>query len=86
MGGSCDPWPCALSIAVVDAEGRTVYRLCHRQSTRPGKLDPEGSVFYWDGRLKDGSPASPGNYTMRVTADLNGQSTTVSSLPFIVYE
>lgn len=80
------PWPCALSIAVVDAEGRTVYRLCHRQSTRPGKLDPEGSVFYWDGRLKDGSPASPGNYTMRVTADLNGQSTTVSSLPFIVYE
>lgn len=80
------PWPCALSIAVMDAEGRTVYRLCHRQSTRPGNLDPEGSVFYWDGRLKDGTSASPGTYTLKVTADVNGQSTTVVSEPFTVYE
>lgn len=80
------PWPCALSIAVADGEGRTVYRLCHRQSTRPGNLDPEGSVFYWDGRLKDGSNASPGTYTLKVTADVNGQSTTVISKPFTVYE
>ena len=78
------PLPCALSVAVLDQDGHTVYRLSHKQTTRPGRL--QGSVFYWDGRLKDQTPVAPGEYTIRVTADVNGQSWTVLSEPFIVYE
>lgn len=77
-------FPCTLSVAIVDENEKVVHRLCHRQSTRPMQLDPEGSVFYWDGRLRDGSPAAPGTYRVRAQAHMNDTSVTVLSSAFTI--
>lgn len=75
-------YPCALSVAIVDESGSVVRRLAHRQSTRPMQLTPEGSVFYWDGRTKDGAYAPPGAYRVRVQAQMN--DTTVTAFSSVV--
>ncbi|MDD3334661.1 MAG: caspase family protein [Eubacteriales bacterium] len=72
-------YPCALSVSIVDEEGKTVHRLCHRASTRPMGLVPDGSVLYWDGRLKNGEPVPPGSYRVRAQATLNSETVTVES-------
>lgn len=72
-------YPCALNVAILDSEGKTVTRLCHRLGTRPMGLNPEGSVFYWDGRLKNGEQAPAGRYRVRVQATLNGSTITTES-------
>ncbi|MBE5795278.1 MAG: hypothetical protein E7323_11435 [Clostridiales bacterium] len=74
--------PCALSVSIVDMEGRTMHRLCHKQSTRPMQLTPSGSVFYWDGLLKSGEQLPNGTYQIRVQAYTEEQSVTVLSEPF----
>ncbi|MBE5802094.1 MAG: CHAT domain-containing protein [Clostridiales bacterium] len=74
--------PCALSLNVIDEEGATVHRICHKRSTRPMQLIPEGSVFYWDGRTKDGQFLAPGTYRVQVEAYTNGQSVKTVSDPF----
>ncbi|MEG0271454.1 MAG: hypothetical protein RR821_14505, partial [Clostridia bacterium] len=61
---------------------KVVYRLCHRESTRPMQLNPVGSVFYWDGKKKDGTAASAGVYRARVQATMNEGTVTVYSEPF----
>ncbi len=78
--------PCQLSVSIVDEQGRTVRRLCTRQSTRPLKIEPEGSTFYWDGRAKDGTPAAAGTYLIRVTGYLGGETFTVESDPITLRE
>lgn len=77
-------YPCALSVAIVDEEERVVYRLCHRMSTRPMQLTPQGTVLYWDGRLKDGSPAGAGAYRVRAQAVMNDVTVTTLSSTFII--
>ena len=77
-------YPCALSVAVVDEDGNVVHRLCHRQATRPLQIDPDGSVFYWNGLLKDGSPIPPGTYRIRVQAHMNDTSVTALSAAFTI--
>lgn len=77
-------YPCALSVSIVDGEGRVIYRLCHRQSTRPMQLSPQGTVLYWNGRLKDGTPADPGVYHVRVEAVMNDVSVTALSSAFTI--
>lgn len=77
-------YPCALSVSIVDEEEKVVRRLCHRRSTRPMQLEPEGSVFYWDGKLKDGQYASAGTYRVRAQAVMNDVTVTVMSSPFTV--
>ena len=77
-------YPCALSVAIVDEEERVVYRLCHRMSTRPMQLTPQGTVLYWDGRLKDGSPAGAGVYRVRAQAVMNDVTVTVLSSAFTI--
>ena len=72
-------YPCALSVAILDEEGRTVNRLCHKRGTRPMGLTPEGSVLYWDGTLKGGEQAPPGRYRVRAQATLNDHTITVES-------
>lgn len=74
--------PCSLSVAIVDANDRVVHRICHRQATRPTQMEPAGSVFYWDGTLKDGSAAPPGVYRARVQAYGNESTVTVLSSTF----
>ena len=77
-------FPCALSVAIVDENEKVVARLCHRQSTRPLQISPSGSVFYWDGTQRDGTPAAPGVYRVRAQAHLNNASVTVLSSAFTV--
>ncbi len=76
--------PCTLSISIVDAQGKTLHRLCHKQSTRPMQLVPSGSVFYWDGLLKTGEPLTQGTYQVRVQAHTEEDSVTVFSTPFTI--
>ncbi len=77
-------YPCTLSVAVVDEAGKVVHRLCHRQSTRPLQTSPEGSAFYWNGLLKDGTPAAEGEYRIRVQAHMNDTTVTALSAAFII--
>ncbi len=72
-------YPCTLSVAIVDENDRVVHRLCHRQSTRPLQIRPAGSVFYWNGLLKDGTPVPPGSYRVRAQAYMNDTAVTVLS-------
>ena len=71
-------------MAIVDENDKVVHRLCHRQATRPLQIHPAGSVFYWDGLLKDGTPAAPGAYRIRVQAHMNDTSVTVLSAAFTI--
>ena len=77
-------YPCTLSVAIVDENDKVVHRLCHRQATRPLQIHPAGSVFYWDGLLKNGTPAAPGAYRIRVQAHMNDTSVTVLSAAFTI--
>lgn len=72
-------FPCQLSVSIVNQEGDTVYRLCHRKSTRPLQITPEGSTFYWNGRDRDGNLVSAGDYCVRVTGYMGEQTETVTS-------
>jgi len=76
--------PCALSVAIVDENEKVIHRICHRQSTRPMQIDPAGSAFYWNGTLKDGSSAPPGEYRVRVQAHINDSTVTVLSSAFTI--
>ncbi len=78
--------PCSLSVTVTDAEGNTVHRLCHKQSTRPMQLEPPGSVFYWDGTLKNGQTIPPGEYRISVTAYTNDESVQTQSQLLTIHQ
>ena len=75
-------YPCSLSVAIVDENDKVVHRLSHRQSTRP--LQIAGSVFYWNGLLKDGTPVPPGRYRVRAQAYMNNTAVTVLSAAFTI--
>ena len=77
-------YPCALSVSILDEEDRVIHRLCHRQSTRPMQMNPEGTVLYWNGHLKDGTLASPGVYRVRAEAVMNDTTVTVISSAFTI--
>lgn len=77
-------YPCTLSVAIVDESEKVVHRICHRQTTRPMQIEPAGSVFYWNGRLKDGSVAQPGVYRVRAQAHINDSTVTVLSSAFTI--
>jgi len=76
--------PCQLSVSIVDQTGKTVRRLCHRQSTRPLRIVPEGSTFYWDGLDKSGQPVENGQYRVQVTGYMSDQTFTAESQPIDV--
>ena len=72
-------FPCQLSVTVVNAKNETVYRLSHKQSTRPLRITPEGSTFYWNGCDKTGAPVPAGKYRVRVTGYMGQQTFTAES-------
>ena len=76
--------PCTLSVAIVDENEKVIHRICHRQTTRPMQIEPAGSVFYWNGLLKDGSSAPPGTYRVRAQAHINDSTVTVLSSAFTI--
>ena len=77
-------YPCSLSVAIVDENEKVIHRICHRESTRPMQITPAGSVYYWDGRLKDGSFAPSGLYRVRAQAHMNDTTVTVLSAAFTI--
>lgn len=77
-------YACLLSVSIVDADGNTVRRLCHKQSTRPLGTVPDGSVFYWNGTDKNGTPVEAGVYHIRVTGHIGQESETVESHAIII--
>ena len=77
-------YPCLLSLSIVDKGGKTVRRLASYQSTRPQQLTPAGSFFYWNGTLADGSPAAPGDYTVKVTAQIGDAQYEATSGSFTI--
>ena len=79
-------YPCLLSVSIVDENGKTVRRLTSYQPTRPQQLTPDGSFFYWSGKLADGSFAAPGKYAVKVTAYINDTAYESISEPFSVLE
>lgn len=58
-------FPVRLTLGIYNESGRLLRRLCTAQLTRPQGLTPNGSLFYWDGALSDGSPAPEGVYILR---------------------
>lgn len=79
-------YPCVLSVVIVDEEDKVIHRLCHKQSTRPMQLEPEGSLFYWNGILKNGEYAEAGTYRVRAQAIMNDTTITVFSTEFEMKE
>jgi len=77
-------YPCLLSVSIVDENGKTIRRLSNYQPTRPQQLTPAGSFFYWNGKLADGTPAAPGDYTVKVTAHIGDTPYEAVSEPFTV--
>ena len=65
--------PCALTVTVQNAAGRTVRVLSMEEPTRPQRLVPEGSCLYWDGKMSDGTQAPPGRYLVRVQTVVAGR-------------
>ena len=66
--------PCSLTVTIENSDGETVKTLAAAAGTRPESLVPEGSLFYWNGTLRDGSDAPAGNYSIRITALVGGET------------
>ena len=71
--------PCELSVTIENEAGQTVRKLCYRQSTRPLKIIPNGSTFYWNGRDRNGTAVPAGKYRIHVTCFLGKQTFTADS-------
>lgn len=76
--------PCALSVSILDADGKTVRRLSYALPSRPQQLSPAASTFYWDGKTALGEWAPPGRYTVLVKARLGEIEYAGESRPFEV--
>ncbi len=63
-----------LTVVVSDAEGAAVQKLCVGRMTRPQALSPDGSLFYWNGRDKDGEAVPPGTYIVSAQTRIGGQT------------
>ncbi len=78
--------PCALTVSVQNAQGKTIRYLAIEQATRPQRLVPEGTTLYWDGKLQDGSAAPKGKYLICVRTGVGRRTYTVYSEYFNLEE
>ncbi len=78
--------PCALTVSVQNAQGKTVRYLSVEKASRPQRLVPEGTTLYWDGKLEDGTTAPPGRYMVCVRTSVGGTEYTVYSAYFTLTE
>lgn len=58
--------PCAVTVAVVDENGKVISYPAVDRATRPEGIRPEGMFLHWDGCDRRGEPVSPGYYRIRV--------------------
>ena len=77
-------FPCELTVSVTDATGNTVRYLCVSEPTRPQNAEPEGTYFYWNGKLADGEFAPAGLYRARVRTEIGGVRYECFSAPFML--
>ena len=77
-------FPCELAVTIQDMEGNTIRRICSRQGTRPGQLDPAGSSFTWDGFTNAGELAPEGMYRIVVKGYVGGERYETISDPVIL--
>ena len=61
-------FPLQLTVSVHDAQGLRLRRLAVDQTSRPLRLMPEGSLFYWNGCDENGNRVPPGTYTLYACA------------------
>lgn len=79
-------FPCELTVTVENENGETVRRLCTRQSTRPERIQPEGSFFCWSGQDANGSTLPPGNYRILISAYVGKEEYTILSPSLVLTE
>lgn len=65
--------PCSMTVSVQNISGETIRYLQYDTPSRPQHLTPEGSCFYWDGRLVSGERAPAGRYIIRVKTTFAGR-------------
>ena len=58
--------PCAMTVNIIDEDGKTVRRIADAAPSRPQQLSPAGSTFYWDGKMNSGDMAQPGKYRVKI--------------------
>ncbi|MBE5783964.1 MAG: CHAT domain-containing protein [Clostridiales bacterium] len=78
--------PCALTVNILDSEGKLVRRLAYAAPSRPQQLSPSANAFYWDGRTNSGEWAPPGQYTAQVRTRIGGKTFLAASEPFELLE
>lgn len=71
--------PCALSVTVRNASGKTVRRLSYAQPTRPLQLPSSGTTCYWNGLDSRNQPAPAGKYYIQVQATVGEARFTAES-------
>lgn len=65
-------FPVRLSLTMYDLAGNMVRRVAENQLSRPIRLTPEGSIFYWDGKDQYGQPLPDGVYALIATSQIGG--------------
>lgn len=65
-------FPVQLTVSVHNERGERVRRLAVDHTSRPLRLMPEGSLFYWNGLDDQGNRVLPGMYTIRSSAWVGG--------------
>ena len=73
--------PCALSVRILNQQGRVMRRLAYETPSRPQQLTPNASSFYWDGLTQTGEAAPAGLYTVQVQTCLGGRVFLSESAP-----
>lgn len=77
--------PCALSVTVRNASGKSIRRLAYAQPTRPLQFPSPATTFYWDGKDNQGRMAAPGKYYIQVQTTLGDTRFTAESDPFVLH-
>ncbi|MEA4871351.1 MAG: hypothetical protein VB076_00840, partial [Synergistaceae bacterium] len=78
--------PCSLTVSIQNMQGDTVRYLQYDLPTRPQHLVPEGSAFYWDGLLADGTRAPAGSYILRARTNVGGKTYVAYSSPVMLLD
>ena len=66
-------FPVSLTLDVCTVGGQRVRRLARSASSRPISLDPEASLFYWDGKDETGRYVPAGQYALRLSTRVGGR-------------
>lgn len=66
-------FPVSLTLDVFTVGGQRVRRLARSSSSRPISLNPEASLFYWDGKDELGRYVPAGQYALKLSTRVGGR-------------